>query len=98
VRSEAPWDVLCLSFRWIMYERTGFIQDAGLGQVQLFPSRSKKEPRPWQKEYAVLVLSRKRLESIRIGDEVILTVLAIRGNVVQLGIDAPCRYWSIAPR
>jgi carbon storage regulator len=37
----------------------------------------------------MLVLSRKNGEAIRIHDQVTVTVLAIRGNRVQLGIDAP---------
>lgn len=37
----------------------------------------------------MLVLSRKPEESIFINDEVVVTVLSIRGNKVRLGIDAP---------
>ena len=37
----------------------------------------------------MLVLSRKRRESIFINDNVVVTVLRICGNQVQLGIDAP---------
>lgn len=37
----------------------------------------------------MLVLSRKRGESIMIGDDVEITVLDIRGNKVRLGIAAP---------
>ena len=37
----------------------------------------------------MLVLSRKRGESILIGDDVVLVVQQIRGNRVQLGIVAP---------
>jgi carbon storage regulator len=39
----------------------------------------------------VLVLSRKRNEKIVIGDEITVTVLEVRGDQVQLGIDAPRR-------
>jgi len=39
----------------------------------------------------MLVLSRKRLESIQIGDDVVVTVLSIRGKKVRLGIDAPAQ-------
>ena len=37
----------------------------------------------------MLVLSRKLMESIHIGDSVVVTVLEVRGNKVRLGIDAP---------
>lgn len=37
----------------------------------------------------MLVLSRKLMEQIRIGDNIVVMVLGIRGNTVRLGIDAP---------
>lgn len=37
----------------------------------------------------MLVLSRKSTERIQIGDNVVVTVLEIRGNKVRIGIDAP---------
>jgi carbon storage regulator len=37
----------------------------------------------------MLVLSRKQAESIFINDNVVVTVLRIRGDQVQLGIEAP---------
>ena len=37
----------------------------------------------------MLVLSRQRDESIMIGDDVIITVVDIRGDKVRLGIDTP---------
>lgn len=37
----------------------------------------------------MLVLSRKKDEKIRIGDEVTITVIEIRGDKVRLGIEAP---------
>ena len=39
----------------------------------------------------MLVLSRRLGESVVIGDEVIVTVLEIRGDVVRIGVDAPRR-------
>ena len=37
----------------------------------------------------MLVLSRQRDESIMIGENVVVTVVDIRGDKVRLGIDAP---------
>ena len=37
----------------------------------------------------MLVLSRKKNERIVIGDEIVLTVLSIKGDKVRLGIEAP---------
>jgi len=37
----------------------------------------------------MLVLSRQRDESIVIGDNIVVTIVDIRGDKVRLGIDAP---------
>ena len=37
----------------------------------------------------MLVLTRRINEKIRIGDNVVLTILEVRGDQVRLGIDAP---------
>ncbi|MEJ5867352.1 carbon storage regulator CsrA [Pseudokineococcus sp. 5B2Z-1] len=37
----------------------------------------------------MLVLTRRAGESIVIGDDVVVTVVEVRGEVVRLGIDAP---------
>ncbi len=37
----------------------------------------------------MLVLSRKRGERIQVGDDVVLTVIDVKGNRVRLGFDAP---------
>jgi len=37
----------------------------------------------------VLILSRKRNEKIMIGDEITIMIVDIRGDQVQVGIDAP---------
>lgn len=38
---------------------------------------------------ALLILTRRSNERIFIGDDIVLSVLAIEGNRVKLGIDAP---------
>lgn len=37
----------------------------------------------------MLVLSRKPLETVYVGNNITITVLSIRGGVVKLGIEAP---------
>lgn len=37
----------------------------------------------------MLVLSRKKNESIMIGDDIVITVVEIRGDKIRLGIQAP---------
>ncbi len=37
----------------------------------------------------MLVLSRKTDEKVVIGDEIVVTVIEVRGDTVKLGIDAP---------
>jgi len=37
----------------------------------------------------MLVLSRKLGESVKVGDQVVVTVVEIRGNNIRLGFDAP---------
>lgn len=37
----------------------------------------------------MLILTRRAGEVVRIGDDVKVTVLSVRGNVVRVGIDAP---------
>jgi len=39
--------------------------------------------------YRLLILTRRSNERIFIGDNIVLSVLAIEGNRVKLGIDAP---------
>jgi carbon storage regulator len=43
----------------------------------------------WRKEAAMLALSRITTESIMSGDNVVVTVLAVCGSRVRIGIDAP---------
>ncbi len=42
-----------------------------------------------EKEFAMLVLSRTKLESIVINDNIVVTVVSCVGGKVKLGIDAP---------
>ena len=37
----------------------------------------------------MLVLSRKSQQQIRIGDDVVITIVRVRGNSVRVGIEAP---------
>lgn len=37
----------------------------------------------------MLVLSRHRNESIRINDDIVITIVDIRGDKVRVGVDAP---------
>ena len=37
----------------------------------------------------MLVLTRKRNESVRIGDDIVVVVLDVKDDVVKLGIEAP---------
>lgn len=43
----------------------------------------------FKEERIMLVLSRQRDESIIIGDNIVITVVDIRGDKVRLGIEAP---------
>jgi carbon storage regulator len=53
-------------------------------------SRRQREITPeGMKESPMLVLSRQRDESIIIGDNIVVTIVDIRGDKVRLGIDAP---------
>jgi carbon storage regulator len=55
--------------------------------LQPLPIQAANQARP--KESPMLVLSRHRDESIMIGDDVIVTIVDIRGDKVRLGINAP---------
>ena len=37
----------------------------------------------------MLVLARKKSEIIKIGDNIVITVVDVRGQITRLGIDAP---------
>ena len=37
----------------------------------------------------MLVLTRKPMDSIKVGEDIIITVLAVDGNQVRIGIQAP---------
>src|SRR6187549_3978803 len=57
------------------------------------PDASPARPRPRQdageNEGMMLLLTRKLGENIRIGDDVKITIVEVKGNHVKLGIDAP---------
>ncbi len=37
----------------------------------------------------MLILARRSGESIRIGDEMVVTILSVQGNQVRIGVEAP---------
>lgn len=37
----------------------------------------------------MLILTRKEGESLRLGDDIVITVVGVKGGAVRLGIDAP---------
>lgn len=37
----------------------------------------------------MLVLTRRTVEKIRIGDDIVITLLGVRGNQYKVGIEAP---------
>jgi len=41
------------------------------------------------KECAMLVLTRKMQQQIKVGDDIVITILKVRGKQVQIGIEAP---------
>src|SRR5688500_15002566 len=41
------------------------------------------------KECAMLVLTRKQQQQIKIGDEITITILRVKGNTIRVGIEAP---------
>src|SRR5689334_8891022 len=43
----------------------------------------------FMEEAFMLVLSRKQTQELRVGNDITITVLEVRGNVVRLGIQAP---------
>jgi carbon storage regulator len=43
----------------------------------------------WGELRAMLVLSRKKIESIIIDENIVITIVEIRGDKVRLGIEAP---------
>jgi carbon storage regulator len=60
--------------------------------VSTYPTLANKEfgctDAPW-KESRMLVLSRKKNESIIINDDITIVVVEIRGDKVRLGVEAP---------
>jgi carbon storage regulator CsrA len=68
-----------------------FGTDAAL-QVQrlLIPfSRKSHRSESVAKECVMLVLTRKLQEKIRIGSDITITVLRVKGNTVRIGVEAP---------
>src|SRR5688500_12630911 len=44
---------------------------------------------PRAKECAMLVLTRKLQQQIKIGEEIVVTILRVKGNTVRVGVQAP---------
>ena len=53
------------------------------------PMQGGSAPKHTKRRNTMLVLSRKKNEKITIGDNIIITVVDIRGGKVRLGFDAP---------
>jgi carbon storage regulator len=51
--------------------------------------RSSPAPRPYERIVVMLVLSRKKNESIVINNDITIVVVEIRGDKVRLGVEAP---------
>lgn len=58
-------------------------------QTNAQPQRPEPRPAGTLAERPMLVLSRQRDESIIIGDNIVVTVVDVRGDKVRLGIEAP---------
>lgn len=71
---------------FVRYDRHEPTADADQGNVALV---SLRETVPPHGRKTMLVLSRKKNESIIIRDDIIVTVVEVRGDKVRLGIDAP---------
>jgi carbon storage regulator CsrA len=52
-------------------------------------SRVKRKPHQGKKESAVLVLTRKANQQIQIGNNIVITILQVKGQQVRVGIEAP---------
>ncbi|MEY2613088.1 MAG: Carbon storage regulator [Planctomycetota bacterium] len=70
-------------------ERTGLSHRRGLVFLYVCPKPVAVDATQSEKEPPMLVLSRHRDESIMIGDDVVVTIVDIRGDKVRLGIEAP---------
>jgi carbon storage regulator len=53
------------------------------------PSVSTDNPHQDFKERILLILTRRVNESLMVGEQVTVTVLAVKGNQVRIGINAP---------
>jgi carbon storage regulator len=61
----------------------------GFKSVRRAPSGEPIDPARSKEWIGMLVLSRQRDESIIIGDNIVITIVDIRGDKVRLGIEAP---------
>lgn len=72
---------------WTIPEKVGSPQLTTAGDLVQYRQTSDTPP---DGPNPMLVLSRQRDESIIIGDNIVITVVDVRGDKVRLGIDAPC--------
>jgi carbon storage regulator len=63
--------------------------DRGRSEVVGLLSDPTDNPHPAFKERILLILTRRVNESLIVGEQVTVTVLAVKGNQVRIGINAP---------
>ena len=71
---------------FVRYDRDRPTADADRGNVDLVSSRERLPP---HERRTMLVLTRKKNESIVIRDDIVVMVVEIQGDKVRLGIEAP---------
>jgi carbon storage regulator len=57
--------------------------------IAIITVQTESASRKSKDEFAMLILTRRISESLKIGDDVTVTILGVNGNQVRVGIDAP---------